>query len=176
MEYPTIGAELWRQLERIPASSDGVCQYRPCRVQLASGEVRDFVYVVDAARYIRVWGVWPEDDTAKASVTVADVVEVEESPHRLPVELADKLYEAGESGMGYTAFTVVLRDGRRLPYVTGNAVDFPWLPAGVTSEDIVDVLPHEGRDAFKDRPIRPEDGTAPYAWCLYRSRRRWRRS
>jgi hypothetical protein len=136
-------------------------------VRLASGEVRDFVYMVDADAYIRAWGVWPEEDDAKRAVSVDDLVAVEESSHQLPVDLANKLHEWGESGMGYTLFTVVLRDGRRLPRVTGNAVDFHALPDGVTTGD-VDVL-REGRDVFKDRAPRPEEGAAPYAWCLYRS-------
>jgi hypothetical protein len=125
------------------------------------------VYLVDAERYIRAWGVWPEDDEAKQSVAMEEVIALEESRYRLPAELANKLYAAGESGMGYTVFTVVLLDGRRLPYVTGNAVDFPLLPAGVTSEHIADVLPHEGRDVFRHRTPRPEESTAEYAWCLF---------
>lgn len=168
MEYASLSSELREQLERVKPSSDGVAAYRPCRVRLASGELRDFVYVGDADAYIRAWGVWPEDDDAKSAVALDNVVAVEESPHRLPVDLANKLYEWGESGMGYTLFTVVLRDGRRLPRVTGNAVDFPALPDGVTTHDIVDVL-REGREVFRDRAPRPDEGTAPYAWCLYRS-------
>jgi hypothetical protein len=167
VRYSAISTELRQQLERVPASSDGACEYRPCRVRLASGEERDFVYVLDAESYIRTWGVWPEDDAGKDSVAIGDVVAIAESPYRLPVELADKLYAAGESGMGYTVFTVVLRDRRRLPYVTGNAVDFPRLPAGVTSADVVDVLPHEDRDVFREREPRAAEGSAPYAWCLY---------
>lgn len=168
VEYAIPGPRLREQLQRVEPSSDGVVAYRPCRVRLASGELRDFVYVVDADAYIRAWGIWPEDDDAKTAVALEDVVAVEESPHRLPVDLANKLYEWGESGMGYTLFTVVLRDGRRLPRVTGNAVDFPALPEGVTTHDIVDVL-REGRDVFQHRGPGPDEGTAPYAWCLYRS-------
>lgn len=168
VEHARLRSELREQLERIEPSSDGVCAYRPCRVQLVSGETRDFVYVVDADEYIRVWGVWPEDDTGKRALAVEDVVAVEESPYRLPAELANKLYAWGESGMGYTLFTVVLRDGRRLPRVTGGAVDFPVLPDGLTTRDIVDVL-REGREVFKDRAPRADEGTAEYAWSLYRS-------
>jgi hypothetical protein len=86
--------------------------------------------------------------------------------HRLPADLANKLYARGESGMGYMVFTIVLRDGRRLPRVTGNLVDFPALPDGVTTSDIADVVP-EGSDAFKDRHPRADEGAAPSVWCLY---------
>jgi hypothetical protein len=169
VKYPAIGDGLRKQLERIPPSTAHGCEHRPCRIRLGSGEWRDFVYVVDADAYKRLWGIWPEDDPGKESVALQDVVEIQESRHRLPAALANKLYEAGESGMGYTVFTVVLRDGRRLPYVTGNAVDFPTLPPGVTSDDIVDVLPHEGRNALKSPGPAPEETDAAYAWCLYRS-------
>ena len=128
MAYALLSGELQWQLERIAPSSDGVCEYRPCRVWLASGEARDFVYVVDAASYIRAWGIWPEDDDAKEAVPVEDVVAVEESPHRLPASLAN----------------------------------------GVATSDTLDVL-REGREEFKDRGPRPDEGTAPFAWCLYRS-------
>lgn len=161
VKYPPLSDEQRAQLERVPASFDGVCEYRPCRVTLTSGETRDYVYVVDAERYIRIWGVWPSDDDAKESVSMADVVGIEDSPRRLPAVLANKIYEAGESGMGYVVFTVVLNDGRRLPYVTGNAVDFPSLPPGVTTDDVADVLPHEGRGEFVDRLPRDDEQTAP---------------
>jgi hypothetical protein len=166
VDYAPISEDLREELERVAPSSDVDCEYRPCRVRLLNGEVRDFVYVIDANAYIRAWGVWPKDDEAKDEVSIEDVVAIEESPHRLPASLANKLYEWGESGMGYTLFTVVLRDGRRLPRVTGNAVDFPALPDGVTSGDIVDVE-RTGRDVFVDRMPRADERTARYAWCIY---------
>jgi hypothetical protein len=66
----------------------------------------------------------------------------------------------GESGMGYTIFTVVFADGSRQAYSCGNAVDFIRYPEGAGPKDVVDVLPHEGRNA---EPVRcPE-----YYWCLF---------
>ena len=47
--------------------------------------------------------------------------------------------------MGYEIFTMELRSGQTLVFVTGNVVDFPDLPEGVTTADILDVHPHEGR-------------------------------
>jgi hypothetical protein len=64
--------------------------------------------------------------------------------------------------MGYCVFTLVFSDGMRQPYIGGNAIDFVSLPAGMTADDIVDVLPHQGRD---DNPR----ATADYSWCLYGS-------
>jgi hypothetical protein len=72
------------------------------------------------------------------------------------------MYEAGESAMGGCIFTLVLEDGRRLPCSTGNAVDLLELPADVTPDMMVDLVPHEGREARQH--IRGAD----FFWCLYR--------
>lgn len=92
------------------------------------------------------------------------MVSIADSPTRLPPALANRLYAAGKSGMGYCVFTLVLADGRKIPCRTGNAVDFPALSEGVTMQMVKDVLPHQGRDAL-GRAGGPE---APsYFWCLY---------
>ena len=83
-----------------------------------------------------------------------------ESPRRLPARFANKLYASGESGMGYKIFTVVFADGYHQSYSSGNAVDFIRYPEGLGPTDLVEVLPHEGRNAD---PVRcPE-----YYWCLF---------
>jgi len=96
----------------------------------------------------------------KSHISIADVDALAESPRRLPAKFANELYKSGESGMGYTIFTVVFADGSRQAYLTGNAVDFIRYPEGKTSGDIVDVLPHEGRSA---EPI----SGPQYYWCLF---------
>jgi len=156
------------QLARVEASTDGVCEYRPCRVTLRGGETLDRVYVVEREGYLRAWGVLPEDDPGKEAVSPSDVVAVEPSEVRLPAPLATKLYAAGESGMGYVIFTVVLADGRRVPCVTGNAVDFPAYPDGVTVADVVDVVAHEGRERLGARGA--SSARVRYAWCVYHAR------
>lgn len=159
--YPKLPATLRAELLAVAPSVDGTLLYRPCRLVLSTGAVVERAYVQEAAAYHRHWGVWPEEDRAKQSVPLADVAAIEPSPHRLPADIATRLYEAGESGMGYCVFTLVLRDGRPLGRVTGNAVDFVALPADVRPSDIIDVQPGVG----------PRDGTglrtAQYAWCLY---------
>ncbi len=168
MASPAIRSDLHEQLSRIEPSTDGVMEYRPCRVVLGSGDVFDRVYVVEEDSYMTAWGIRPEDDSGKASLDLADVDRIEESPLRLPSALANKLYAAGESGMGYLIFTLVLADSRRLPYVTGGAVDFPSLPSDVEMRDVVDALPHEGRETFRDRMPGPDESPADYRWCTYR--------
>src|SRR6266542_3300388 len=139
-----IRPELLSQLMNVEPSIDGDLEYRPCLVHLHDGRALDRVYVVQAEPYIRLWGIWPEFDRGKRSLSIDEVVQINESPSRLPARLATKMYEAGESGMGYCRFILILRDGRRLPYVTGDAVDFVDLPPGVTPDHVLDLLPHEG--------------------------------
>lgn len=148
-------------LSRVPKSSDGYCEYAPCRVTLKSGEVLDRVYLVQRAAFRRMWG------ETKATVNVGDIERLEDSPVRLPAQWANALYEAGESGMGYTLFTARLRDGSTLPFVVGNAVDFPNWPPGVGPGDVVDVQPHAGREIFRDRAPGPHERSAQYVWCLF---------
>jgi hypothetical protein len=167
VRYPRLPETLREQLGRIEPSHDGVLEYRPGRAVLDDGTQHDFVLFVAAASYFPHWGVWPENDPRKRALPVERVVSVRESTYRLPPTLANQLYDAGESGMGYFVFTVVLRDGRRLPVVTGNAVDFPALPDAVTTADIIDVLPTGGREHFLDRQPSPQESAGHYSWCLY---------
>jgi len=159
--YSAVSGELRVQLEAIPTSGDGLVAFRPCDVILKDGRRVDRVYVMPEEPYIMIWGVWPEDDKGKKAIRIDDVATVEDSCHRLPVRLANKLYTAGESGMGYAIFTVVFDDGSRLAVQTGNAIDFIDYPAGKGPRNVVDVLPHVGRDA-PDLHRGPE-----YHWCLY---------
>ena len=81
----------------------------------------------------------------------------------MPARLATKLYDAGESGMGYQLFTMKMKDGTSHVYVTGNIVEFPDIPDGYGSQDIEDVYPHEGRGKTKlgYRQARS------FEWCFY---------
>jgi hypothetical protein len=148
-------------LESIESSRDGDVLYYPCAVRLKNGETLQCVYVIPEVPYMRQWGIYPEDDKGKSWIRIEDVAEVKESLTRLPARFATELYQHGESGMGYTIFTIVFRDGYRQACVTGNAVDFIRYPPGLGPEDVVAVLPHVGRR--DDSPVRSPHWT----WCLY---------
>jgi hypothetical protein len=160
-EYKPIPKHLHEKLMRIVPSENYGLKYYPCRVTLKDGGHIDRVYVVEQEQYIKVWGIYPTDDTGKSEILIEDVVDIEESHSRLPAKFANKLYEAGESGMGYTVFTVLFRHGGRQAFMTGNAVDFISFPEGKTMADIRDVRPHKGRSAedIKKAPA--------YYWCIY---------
>ena len=160
-KYKPIPGSLHDKLAQIEPSESYGLKYYPCRVTLTDGRQVDHVYVVEQEPYSKIWGVYPEDDSGKSSVLIEGVADLEESPSRLPPALANKLYEAGECGMGYTIFTVVFKDGSRQSFVTGNAVDFISFPECKKRGDIQDVLPHEGRKS-------PDLVDAPdYFWCIY---------
>ncbi len=143
----------------MPKSRDGAFEYAPCRVTLVDGTVLDNVYVQEVGAYLRNWG----DDPSRPFVSAAELALIEESPIRLPAGLAEKVYNAGESGMGYVKFVVKLRDGRDIPFLTGNAVDFLNWPEGVGPGDAVDVVTHDGRSESADRH------GLTYLWCLFRA-------
>ncbi len=147
----------------MPKSHDGDFVIAPCQVQLRNGDVLPRVYVVEATSFLRNWG----HDPSRSMLDITTIEHLEDSPLRLPAQFANELYAEGESGMGYVMFTVVLRDGRRLPFVTGNAVDFPNWPSDVKPADVVAVLPHTGRPEFRDRAPHPTESSADYLWCLY---------
>lgn len=85
---------------------------------------------------------------------------LKESPYRLPAPMASQIYQAGESGMGYTVFTVLFNDGTDQAYLTGNAVDFIHYPYGKGLKDVDSVRPHVGQHS--DCRIGPN-----YSWCLF---------
>lgn len=156
--YPVLSAELARQLALVPVSN---AYYHPSVVTLRDGRVVDRVYVADAKRWIMDWGVWPENDRGKRSLDIMLVASIADSPTRLPAHFADEIYRAGESGMGYTIFTVRFQDGTSVAIGTGNAIDFINYPEGQSPDTIASVLPHVGR-------ADPHILKAPeYTWCLF---------
>jgi hypothetical protein len=152
--------EIQTQIQRVEPSRCGPLSYFPCWVLLKSGATFARVYVVEQSSYLQVWGVYPWDDPSKEWLDIEDLESLGESPARLPAPFANELYATGESGMGYSVFTAVFRDGSTQAYLTGNAVDFIEYPLGKNQTDVVAVIPNVGREAS---PIQ-----APrYSWCLY---------
>ncbi len=160
-EYSPLLPHIRESLKSIEPSRDGELVYYPCCAVLKSGEAFDTVYIVSEKPYVKYWGVYPENDSGKRWIRMEDIAEVQESPTRLPAQFANEIYRNGESGMGYTIFTVVFADGVRQPCVTGNAVDFIQYPIGKGPRDVVAVIPHEGRrdDSLVKSP--------QWYWCLY---------
>ena len=156
--YPRLPGHLDAQLKRVPVSGD---YYRPCDVTLQDGSIVERVYVVPSDRYVLEWGIWPGEDSAKKEIDILSVAEIRNSSSRLPPKFANELYRAGESGMGYTIFTVRFKDGSSIARYTGNAIDFVDYPDGQSAETVKRIIPHLGRED-------PQLSQAPdYTWCLY---------
>ena len=78
----------------------------------------------------------------------------------------NKLYEAGESGMGYTLYGAVTQYGFIISCSVGKAVDWVKLPNGISVADIEDVIPHWGsKDIWGEASFRGE--AAEFKWCLF---------
>jgi hypothetical protein len=120
----------------------------PCELVLDDGHVVPRVICRENARWSDK-GEW---------INPERIIEVRPSSRRLPAALAKKLYSAGESGMGYLIYLLELRSGETLACCSGGIVDFPDLPEGIRTNDIVDVHPHESRD-------RTIHNDADFAWC-----------
>jgi hypothetical protein len=159
--YPELTAKQRLQLMRVEPSRYYRLEYRPCRVKLRDGSALDRVYVVQAAPYYDVWGVWPEEDEGKHALDIRKVVEIEDSPQRMPVKFANELYGAKETRAGVHIFILEWPDEFKQPYMTGSAVDFVPAPEGRKLKDALIVHPHKGK---RDPNI--VKGLS-YYWCLY---------
>lgn len=135
-------------------------QYYPCGVELKDSRKLDCVSFIDREGYYRHWGDSPKD---RLFLDLGDVSDIFESVYRLSPELAQKLYDIGETGMGFFRFVVVMNDDKRFTYVTGNLVDFLEPPDGYQVSDIIDVLPGESTcKDWRTNHHKPKK----YYWCL----------
>lgn len=158
--YPKISPSIREQLQRIePSHDDYGLVYYACSAQTKAGERYDCVYFSEGAAWHRIWGF--NKPTGSWALDIADVDKVEVSPNSLPAHFATQLFKAGESGMGYTLFTVDFADGTDAAFGTGNAVSFVNYPLGKSAADVVAVQPHAGRDRRDSRRC-PD-----YRWCLF---------
>lgn len=159
--YPKLTEAQKLQLFEIQPSISYGLEQRPCRVILDDGQVFNNAIIAESKSYIKFVGIWPEDDPGKKALDISRVVAIEPSPNRLPAYLSNKLYSAGETTMGGVIFTVIFSDGSEQVYEYGNALDFINLPEDKTFSDIIDVIPHKGRDT--ENKLRGLD----FFWCLF---------
>lgn len=145
---PILDERLSGQLFQIRPSYRFGYNWFPCSVKLKNGEVIERVYLINAAEEKE--GCWLGEK--KALYPLEDVVEIKESPYRLPHRIWKKLNKAGETAMGYLAFTLKFFDGSSFPYVSdGYFLDFFEMPEGKKEKDIIDVTPHHPRQTQEKR-------------------------
>lgn len=158
--YPELSNELLSQLEEIESSHVAGIDYKPCSVKFQDGRELDCVYFMSAQQYFTHWGLPPEKARGKQFLQIQDIVKINESPSRLPTDIANKIYQAGESRMGSYHFTLIFSDGSEQEYMTGDAVDFVPYPAGKSNTDIVKVTSGFGSGEDVKQGLK-------YFWCLY---------
>jgi hypothetical protein len=147
-------------LEKITPSLAFGQKYFPCSVKLADGQELSCVYIIDAAEHANRKGELPLDFYPNP-IPIEQVVDISESPNRLPQPLAQQLYDQGESGMGTYFFTVEFSNGAQLFYTAGSLLDFIDPPAGLKAGDAVRVIPHQALSSDHSSGL-------SYRWCIYR--------
>ncbi len=159
--YSLLPRHIQESLQGIEPTQDGELTYFPCSITLTSGEVLDTVYFMPERPIMKLWDAYLQSDGAQRLIRMEDVAEVRDSPTRLPARFANELYQQGETGMGYTIFTVVFSDGTRQACVTASGLDFIRYPHGKGSLDVTAVIANEGRE---DKSL--VKAPASY-WCIY---------
>jgi hypothetical protein len=132
-------------------------EYWPCEIELSSGQVITCACVtsVDSWRHSTQYA-------PGGFASVEQIRDIRESPTRLPRRFAQSVYDAGESGMGYTIYAVVYRDNARSYHGGGNldCFDFVSYPEGQSARTVSGVLPHQGRMERKiSNPL--------VVWCVF---------
>ena len=126
-----------------PSRTPAAEAFWPCSLILADGRKVPRALCRQNARWSDK-GAW---------INPESVVTVSASPFRLPAKLANKLYAAGETGMGYLIYVLTLRSGQTIVCASGGIVDFPSLPSGITTEDMIDVCATSRPRAYGDREV-----------------------
>jgi hypothetical protein len=155
-----LAPDLRRDLEAIEPCLTLGKTIRPCSVHFRDGSILHRAYVMSEAE-ARGW------ELAARAVGLDEAVSIVESPFRLPARVAQKLYDAGETGMGWHAFTLLLRDGTKLACTTGNLLDFLDLPPGVHPEDVRDAAAADGMFVGSTERV----GNAHWDICVYEDER-----
>ncbi|PCJ33375.1 MAG: hypothetical protein COA93_07880 [Alphaproteobacteria bacterium] len=164
MKYPKLNPLLANQLSAIPPSLYDKVNYYPSSVELNSGEILENVLLVVAGEYYSSWGVWPHEDSSKEDINLGNIKYVFPSRNRIPLQFSQKIISYEESGMGYSLFYFVFKDGNKVLSLCGGICDFFVLPDSYLVEDIINVQPF-ARD--NNQPIVPIIKTANFYFCLY---------
>lgn len=138
--------------------------FLPASAQLVDGSVNSCVVFFGVSAFRRTGGMLPLSSFLDPKL----VKDVSESPHQLLPVFAQKLYEGGETFMGGTDFTLVMKDGTTFYYVLGGVFEFIDYPDGYDKHDVAEVLRGVGRSEFGSRHSRGAMSAPPTLWCLYK--------
>jgi len=163
-ELGTLSEEMAAQVEAIGASRATGIERSPCIATMLDGERVERVIVVEVVEAAAPW-MLPASDAGPygRAIDIRKVATLEDSPERLPADLASRVYMAGETAKDQFEFVIVLTDGSEVGCRTGAVVDYPGLPKDVTTADVADVRVLTRADSSGER--RPTD----FRYCYYRA-------
>lgn len=157
-----------RKIPRLPNHLDKLVrehsseEYFACDLITTKGEKVERVYLYSADSYLKEWGVWPEKNM---EIPLSDVLEIVASKNSLPIEIVQKIIAKGETGMGYSSFTLIDQTGLEYPVLSGNLVNYIALPSSVSPNSIVD-LRFDSPSTYIGSNIKLFRN-APHKFCLY---------
>lgn len=152
--------ELTASFRKVPAVKTNLGFHRACSLRMKSGIVHPRVLCCEDSRGFHTdWWI-----SRNPWISPDDIAVVESSSSAIPAHIAQKIYDAGESGMGYQIYALKFRGGSTQVFVTPNVLDFPDLPEGYAGRDIADAFPHKGRDNAQSGRHR---GSADFLFCFY---------
>lgn len=160
-----LSRTLMQQLHAVEPSDEGRVKYYPCMVKTRDGSQFERVCFVEETFFNDVWGLRLEKGN---SVHVSEIVKICESPYRLPAQFASRLYELGETGMGYHRFWITLNSGKVLLCTMGNILEFPDLSSDDFADGIANIKLYDDKEAMM-----PQDAAvlevmpASFKWCVY---------
>ncbi|MDR3575673.1 MAG: hypothetical protein P4L50_17575 [Anaerolineaceae bacterium] len=155
-----ISPELKLLLEKITPSVSFGQKYFPCALRLEDGQEFSRVYIIDGNEHANRKGELPLDFFPDP-IPIEKVVDIIDSPYRLPRQLAQALYNQEESSLGSYNFTVEFSSGAQFSYSMGGLVDFFDIPTGFNAGDAVRVIPNKALSNHHRMGV-------SYRWCIYR--------
>jgi hypothetical protein len=80
-----------------------------------------------------------------------DIQRIEKS--KFSIHAARMAEVHGETSMGWTQFTAVMRDGREFAFGTTYLMEFFSMPDGYTGDDVTAIISHKGgKPTYRERP------------------------
>jgi hypothetical protein len=144
---PVINIASQEFLEKLRRIEPGVWGW-PCAVSLDDGTSHEICLAYENKHYSDK-GSW---------LSPHRVTDIRECKSRMPLRFARAIRNAEESGTGYHIYVVELADGGSFVHIAGNlGIDLVNLPVGCTSQDIINVVPHAGRERSQTEGCRKND-------------------
>jgi hypothetical protein len=150
-----LSEPLKRKLHQIVPSEDNAY---PASVRLIDGFKLPRVIFIDE-EYVLKWhlGFWT------GFVGADKVVDVSDSPFKMPPPVLRKLASEGETSMNSLEFRITLKDGKRLPCWYSGYNPFIELPQPYEPASIVDVEVGRGLVVLEAAVLADPD----FVWCVY---------